>query len=192
MVEEQDIDPAVSAAPEAPAPVEPAAPAAEASSTLNTDQLFSGTADSATPAAEAAPVVMRGRIDRFGIAMGTGRRKTAVARVRLKQGSGELSINGRTLEDYFPTERDRSNVVAPLRTTENLGRVDIWVRVEGGGPTGQAGAIMLGVARALQALDPSLHGSLADHGFLTRDGRMVERKKYGRKKARRSFQFSKR
>ena len=135
---------------------------------------------------------IRGRIDRFGVAMGTGRRKTSVARVRVKDGSGKIEINGRPLEDYARVERDRHTIVAPLRIANLQDKVDVWVRVEGGGPTGQAGAILLGVARALQARDPGLHHTLSDNGFLTRDARMVERKKYGRKKARRSFQFSKR
>ncbi|MEX2285936.1 MAG: 30S ribosomal protein S9 [Planctomycetaceae bacterium] len=124
--------------------------------------------------------------------MGTGRRKTSVARVRVSKGKGDVSINGRSLEDYCRVERDRMNVEAPLRATDMYGKVDIWVRVNGGGPTGQAGAIVLGIARALQAMEPNLHGKLSEGGFLTRDGRMVERKKYGFKKARKSFQFSKR
>lgn len=136
--------------------------------------------------------VVRGKIDRFGVAMGTGRRKTSVARVRVSKGKGDVSINGRSLEDYCRVERDRMNVEAPLRATDMYGKVDIWVRVNGGGPTGQAGAIVLGIARALQAMEPNLHGKLSEGGFLTRDGRMVERKKYGFKKARKSFQFSKR
>lgn len=135
---------------------------------------------------------VRGKIDKFGVAMGTGRRKTAVARVRIKKGNGAMTVNGRSLEDYCRVERDRINVEAPLRATDTLGKVDIWVRVEGGGPTGQAGAMVLGIARALQTMDPTLHTRLADGGYLTRDGRMVERKKYGYKKARKSFQFSKR
>jgi small subunit ribosomal protein S9 len=138
-----------------------------------------------------APVI-RGRVDKFGVAMGTGRRKTSVARVRVKAGDGKLTINGRSLEDYFSVIRDRQMVTAPLRSTDQLGKVDVWVRVDGGGTTGQCGAIVLGVARALQVMDPGLHHTLADGGFLTRDGRMVERKKYGFKKARKSFQFSKR
>lgn len=138
-----------------------------------------------------APVI-RGRIDKFGVAMGTGRRKTAVARVRLQKGSGKFSINGRALEEFFCIGRDRELVLAPLRATNSEGQVDVWVRVQGGGTTGQAGAVVLGIARALQAYDAGLHHSLADGGFLTRDGRMVERKKYGKKKARKSFQFSKR
>nr|WP_145267209.1 30S ribosomal protein S9 [Calycomorphotria hydatis] len=124
--------------------------------------------------------------------MGTGRRKTAVARVRIKEGNGEITINGRTLEQHCPTVRDQAFVKAPLIKTEKLGKVDVWVRVQGGGTTGQTGAILLGIARALQAMDSSLHHTLQANGFLTRDERMVERKKYGHKKARRSFQFSKR
>lgn len=140
---------------------------------------------------EFAPM-LRGRVDRFGVAIGTGRRKTSVARVRIKEGNGKFTINGRTLEDYCPLERNRKMIEAPLRATERLGKVDVWVRVEGGGTTGQAGAILLGIARALEALDHGYHRLLHEHGFLTRDERMVERKKYGKKKARRSFQFSKR
>jgi small subunit ribosomal protein S9 len=154
------------------------------------------TLGSGAPAAEpaeprAAPKV-RGRIDRFGAAMGTGRRKTSVARVRMQRGSGKFTINDRALEDYFRVERNRALVEGPLAATDTLGKFDIWVRAQGGGTTGQVGAIVLGIARALQAMDPGLHPRLSEGGFLTRDGRMVERKKYGRKKARRSFQFSKR
>ena len=138
-----------------------------------------------------APVI-RGKIDKFGVAMGTGRRKTSVARVRIHKGNGELTINGRSLEEYFKTDRDRKNILAPLRATESEGDVNVWVRVNGGGTTGQAGAVVLGIARALEAMDPSLHYKLSEGGYLTRDGRMVERKKYGLRKARRSFQFSKR
>ena len=147
--------------------------------------------DTGAPAEEHIPVV-RGKIDRFGVAMGTGRRKTAVARVRIKRGKGEITINDRPLDDYFRTERDRNNILAPLRATGNEGKVDIWVRTDGGGITGQAGATLLGIARALQVMDPTLHSQLSSGGYLTRDARMVERKKYGFKKARRSFQFSKR
>jgi len=136
--------------------------------------------------------MIRGSIDRFGTAMGTGRRKTSVARVRISDGSGQFSVNGRDLDDYFSFERDVELVRSPLRETGMLGDVDVWVRVEGGGSTGQTGAIVLGIARALQAKDPNLHGTLHHGGFLTRDERAVERKKYGRAKARKSFQFSKR
>jgi small subunit ribosomal protein S9 len=138
-----------------------------------------------------APMV-RGKVDRAGTAIGTGRRKTAVARVRIVDGDGQLTINDRTLEDFFKTERDRQSVLGPLKATDTAGTVNVWVRVSGGGTTGQAGAIVLGIARALEARDPSLHATLSSSGYLSRDSRMVERKKYGLKKARRSFQFSKR
>ncbi len=138
------------------------------------------------------PQLVRGKIDKNGVAMGTGRRKTAVARVRLKDGSGVVTVNGRPLVEYCVGERDRNSVLAPLKATDLLGKVDISVLAHGGGPTGQAEAMMLGIARALQAKNPLLHGALADGGYLTRDSRMVERKMYGHKKSRRSFQFSKR
>ena len=138
-----------------------------------------------------APMI-RGKVDRFGVAIGTGRRKTSVARVRIKDGDGKLTINGRTLEDFFKVERDRQLVMAPLEATDSVGKVDVWIRVNGGGTTGQAGAIVLGIARTLEARDPDLHTILSSGGYLTRDSRMVERKKYGLRKARRSFQFSKR
>ncbi len=149
-----------------------------------------------TATEEVAPVqqtlVLRGKLDRFGIAMGTGRRKTAVARVRVKPGTGKVSINERELTDYFPVERYRLAIEAPLKDTGMLGKYDIWVRVDGGGPTGQSGAIVLGIARALEVLNPSIHETLRGGGYLSRDSRMVERKKFGFKKARKSFQFSKR
>lgn len=154
------------------------------------------TLGSGAPADETAePVVaptIRGKIDRFGVAMGTGRRKTAVARVRIKEGDGKFIINGRPLEEYLCVERDRRLVEAPLKAVEKHGKVDVWIRVNGGGTTGQTGAISLGIARALQAMDPGFHVTLSGGGYLTRDSRMVERKKYGFRKARRSFQFSKR
>ncbi len=147
---------------------------------------------------ESAPVdpnyqpTIRGKIDRFGVAMGTGRRKTAVARVRIKEGSGAFLINGRQMEEFLRIQRDRESVTAPLKVVGKLGQVDISVRVDGGGTTGQTGAIILGIARALQGMNETWHHSLANAGLLTRDDRMVERKKYGKRKARRSYQFSKR
>lgn len=149
---------------------------------------------SASAQAESPKVasVIRGKVTREGVALGTGRRKTAVARVRVQNGKGQLSINGRDLNEYFTLERDQNMILAPLKATGQHGKVDIWVRVNGGGSTGQTGAVVLGIARALQAKDPELHHTLSSGGYLTRDGRMVERKKYGFKKARRSFQFSKR
>ncbi len=123
---------------------------------------------------------------------GTGRRKTAVARVRLRAGTGKFEINRRPLEKYFSEDKDRQDVVAPLKATETLGKVDVFVNVAGGGYTGQAGAIMLGVARALKIANAEYEDALRNGGYLTRDSRMVERKKPGRSGARRSFQFSKR
>ncbi len=136
--------------------------------------------------------MIRGKVDRFGVAMGTGRRKTSVARVRIKEGTGVFEINGRKMEEFMCVERDRESVTAPLKVVGKLGQVDIFVRVEGGGTTGQTGAIILGIARALQGMNETWHHSLANAGLLTRDDRMVERKKYGKRKARRSYQFSKR
>ncbi|WP_423838991.1 30S ribosomal protein S9 [Symmachiella dynata] len=140
----------------------------------------------------AAPVVIRGHLDKFGVAWGTGRRKSSVARVRVREGNGNVTINGRPLDEYFHVERDRHTVGAPLEATSMTDSVDVIVNVKGGGTTGQAGAIMLGVARALQVMNPELHETLSAGHYLTRDSRMVERKKYGLKKARKSFQFSKR
>lgn len=190
------------ATPEAPAdePVaaadEPAAEAAveDASADAASDLPELTLGDGAPAEAEevAAPLIVRGKIDRFGVAMGTGRRKTSVARVRIKDGNGEFVVNGKPFEEFFCVERDRKMVQEALKMTEMRDKVDVWVRVNGGGTTGQTGAVILGVARALQVKDPSLHHVLASGGYLTRDDRMVERKKYGRRKARRSYQFSKR
>jgi small subunit ribosomal protein S9 len=153
---------------------------------------FSSAVATSGEEAPSMATVIRGKIDKFGVAMGTGRRKTSVARVRIQRGDGKLTVNGRNVEDYCRLERDRIDIEAPLRATDTFGKVDVWVRVQGGGTTGQAGAVVLGIARALQAMDASLHSKLSEGGFLTRDSRMVERKKYGYKKARKSFQFSKR
>ncbi|MBU6399683.1 MAG: 30S ribosomal protein S9 [Verrucomicrobia bacterium] len=124
--------------------------------------------------------------------LGTGRRKTAVARVRLCSGSGKVMINGRSLEHYFLTETARAHAVQPLVTTESANRFDVRVNVEGGGPAGQAGAVRHGIARALLAADATLRSLLKSHGFLTRDPRTRERKKYGQPGARKRFQYSKR
>lgn len=124
--------------------------------------------------------------------MTVGRRKNAVARVKLKEGSGKITINERDLENYFPVDTLRGEVLKPFKATETLGRYDAKIRVMGGGSTGQAGAIKLGIARSLVAIDEDLRSNLRKAGLLTRDPRMVERKKYGQKKARKRFQFSKR
>lgn len=121
-----------------------------------------------------------------------GRRKTAVARVKIVDGSGKILINEKPLEKYFPIEILRGEVLKPFEVTNTAGRYDVRIKVEGGGSTGQAGAIRLGIARSLVMLDEDLRATLRNHGLLTRDPRMVERKKYGQKKARKRFQFSKR
>ncbi|MBI3272999.1 MAG: 30S ribosomal protein S9 [Planctomycetes bacterium] len=126
------------------------------------------------------------------LALGTGRRKTAVARVRLKLGTGKVLVNAEAFERYFPTEGDRIDVLTPFNSTKVLGKYDLEARVSGGGKSGQAQAILLGVARALCKADPTLEPKLREDHLLTRDQRMKERKKYGRRGARRSFQFSKR
>jgi small subunit ribosomal protein S9 len=123
---------------------------------------------------------------------GTGRRKTAVARVRIRDGSGKYMINGLEVDAYFHQETQRSDVRSPLRATEMGERLDVFVNVQGGGKSAQSGAALLGLARALAEHRPDLLPILRDAEMLTRDARMVERKKYGHKKARRSFQFSKR
>ena len=120
------------------------------------------------------------------------RRKTAVARIFLSPGNGAVSVNKRTLEEYFPSEILRTIVYQPLTTTQELGKFDIFINVKGGGISGQAEAIRMAIARALAESNPENRPALKKEGFLTRDPRMVERKKYGRRKARRKFQFSKR
>ena len=124
--------------------------------------------------------------------LGTGRRKTSVARVRLASGSGKITVNGRTFENYFPTDTLRGVVTAPLSRTETTNKFDVNVNVSGGGPSGQAGAVRHGIARALLEADANLRAALKADGFLTRDPRMKERKKYGQPGARKRFQFSKR
>jgi len=121
---------------------------------------------------------------------GTGRRKKAVARVRVRPGTGLIQINGKELDAYFPTADQRRLVLGPLDAAGVKGKMDVVARVHGGGPVGQAGAVRLGIARAVKS--ESTEQSLRDGGFLTRDARMKERKKYGQRGARRRFQFSKR
>ena len=122
----------------------------------------------------------------------TGRRKEAMARVRLVPGSGTVTVNKRSLDDYFPNNVLKMIIKQPLLSTETAERFDIHVTVQGGGPSGQAGAIRHGIARALLAIDESLKETLRRNGFLTRDPREKESKKYGRKRARKRFQYSKR
>lgn len=126
------------------------------------------------------------------LSLGTGRRKTAVARVFLRAGSGEITVNGKKAEEYFANPSLLFVVKQPLDVTDSLTKYDLLITTHGGGPTGQAGACRHGIARALVAVDESNRRTLRANGFLTRDPRMVERKKYGRRGARRRFQFSKR
>ncbi len=143
-----------------------------------------------------APVRESRGPDAHGWFRGTGRRKAAVARVRLKAGSGQFHIRGRVrtrpLEEYFNETRDRDSITNVLKNTDTVGKVDVYVNCDGGGFMGQAGAIVLGLGRALREFDPGLESNLREHGYLTRDARKVERKKYGQAGARRRFQFSKR
>ena len=124
--------------------------------------------------------------------LGTGKRKTSVARIILRPGDGKTWVNGKTLEEYFPRLAHRAIAVAPLKTAGLEGRYDLRVRVHGGGPSGQAGAVRHGIARALVEADPELRVPLKRQGYLTRDARIVERKKAGLHKARKAPQFSKR
>ncbi|HQR88189.1 30S ribosomal protein S9 [Caulobacter sp. B11] len=138
----------------------------------------------------AAPAVQK--IDAQGRAYATGKRKNAIARVWIKPGKGTITINGRDQEVYFARPVLRMMIAQPLQVTDRLGQFDVVVTVEGSGLSGQAGAVRHGLSKALTYYEPSLRPVLKPHGFLTRDSRVVERKKYGKAKARRSFQFSKR
>jgi len=130
--------------------------------------------------------------DKGGFYWGTGRRKSSVARVRIKPGDGKLLINKKEVGDYFPREQDRQAIQAPLKAVDAEGAFDVFVNVRGGGTTGQSGATSLGIARALGHYNEDYLPALRDGRYLTRDGRMVERKKPGQKGARKRFQFSKR
>lgn len=144
------------------------------------------------PAAPAATVVVEPKIDEHGRAYGTGRRKSATARVWIKRGSGKITINGKDQEKYFARPVLRMVIAQPLIEAGRATEFDVICTVKGSGLSGQAGAVRHGISRALVAFEPSLRAKLKPHGFMTRDPRTVERKKYGRAKARRSFQFSKR
>ena len=145
----------------------------------------------ATPAAPAAPLREK-QVDAQGRAYATGRRKDAVARVWIKPGSGKVVVNGRDQEVYFARPTLRLVIDQPFQVADRAGQYDVIATVKGGGLSGQAGAVKHGIAQALAKFEPALRGAVKAAGFLTRDSRVVERKKYGRAKARRSFQFSKR
>jgi small subunit ribosomal protein S9 len=127
-----------------------------------------------------------------GYHWGTGRRKTAVARVRIRPGEGTITINGRDYQEHFPTLRARNLLLSPLLHTKTINKYDVFVNIRGGGVISQAGAVVLGISRALVKVQPEIERALRADGYLTRDPREKERKKYGRRGARRSFQFSKR
>jgi small subunit ribosomal protein S9 len=164
----------------APAPVEAEAPAEE-------------TAEAAPPPppAQEAPIREQ-QLDKYGRAYATGRRKDAIARVWLKPGSGQITVNGREQEVYFARPSLRLVINQPFDVADRKGAYDVVATVKGGGLSGQAGAVKHGIAQALSRYEPALRTAVKQAGFLTRDPRVVERKKYGRAKARRSFQFSKR
>ena len=137
--------------------------------------------------------MVAGKKDKIsGDSLGTGRRKSSIARVRVRGGSGKVTINRKSLDEYFVNDQDREAITSTLAAVEHTEKVDVMVRVTGGGLTGQSGAVRMGLARALVSFDESLHETLREGGYLTRDSRMKERKKPGLRGARRGVQFSKR
>ena len=174
--------------PEVPAVVE--TPAAETASVETADV---ETIEAPAPVAPQIETPLREQqLDKYGRAYATGRRKDAIARVWLKPGSGKIEINGRDQAVYFARPTLRLVINQPFGITDRVGQYDVVATVKGGGLSGQAGAVKHGIAQALSRYEPALRSAVKREGFLTRDSRVVERKKYGRAKARRSFQFSKR
>jgi len=152
-----------------------------------------GSPDAATETpTEVRPLRQPAKPDAGGFVWGTGRRKAAVARVRIRAGSGVFLIKGREIPIFFSELRDQADCMSPLKVTQMEGKIDVFVNAHGGGYMGQAGAVKLGLARALIGYDPTLETILREHNLLSRDPRRVERKKYGQRGARRRFQFSKR
>jgi small subunit ribosomal protein S9 len=170
----------------AAAPVE-----AEAEAQAPAEEAAAPVAPAAPPPVEAAPLREQ-QLDKYGRAYATGRRKDAVARVWLKPGSGKIEVNGRDQSIYFARPTLRLVINQPFGVTDRVGQYDVVATVKGGGLSGQAGAVKHGISQALTRYEPALRTTIKQAGFLTRDPRVVERKKYGRAKARRSFQFSKR
>jgi small subunit ribosomal protein S9 len=186
---------AAETAPETKAETEaaPAAPATETVSDLaDLKDIAGDTADAAAIAAQPAAPLREQELDQYGRAYATGRRKDATARVWLKPGKGKIIVNGRDQEVYFARPTLRLVINQPFAITEREGQYDVIATVRGGGLSGQAGAVKHGISQALTKYEPALRSTVKSAGFLTRDSRVVERKKYGRAKARRSFQFSKR
>ncbi|WP_035693302.1 30S ribosomal protein S9 [Azospirillum halopraeferens] len=160
---------------------------AQVTTTLSSLKDLQAAGTESAPADTSAP-----KLDKFGRAYATGKRKDAVARVWIKPGSGKISINGRDIEVYFARPVLRMMINQPFGLVDRAGQFDVLCTVAGGGLSGQAGAVRHGISKALTYFEPALRPPLKAAGFLTRDARVVERKKYGRAKARRSFQFSKR
>lgn len=156
------------------------------------DQPLETMVEQAEQVAVATQTRPRAQGPKFGYYWGTGRRKTAIARVRIKAGDGKFEVNGKPFDTYFTEERDRNSAQLPLKVSEQLGRWDVFCNANGGGFHGQADSIMLGLARALITANAEFEQALRDHNLLSRDERKKERKKYGRRGARRGFQFSKR
>ncbi|MCL6697274.1 30S ribosomal protein S9 [Sphingomonas sp. NSE70-1] len=178
---------------------EPEAPAVAETPAAETETVEAPAAEAAEAEAPAAPVVTQAetplreqQLDKYGRAYATGRRKDAVARVWLKPGTGKIEVNGRDQSIYFARPTLRLVINQPFDVTDRVGQYDVVATVKGGGLSGQAGAVKHGIAQALSRYEPTLRTAVKREGFLTRDSRVVERKKYGRAKARRSFQFSKR
>ena len=156
------------------------------------DATATPTNESAEAVKSTLPMVREKKIDALGRAYGTGKRKAAIARVWIKPGKGTITVNGRLASDYFASAVREMVIAQPFEATNTKGHFDVFCTVKGGGLSGQAGAVRHGISRALQAYDPDLRPMMKPLGLLTRDARRVERKKFGRAKARRSFQFSKR
>jgi len=169
-----------------------AQPAPAPAAAAETNEAPAQAAASTPPPAQSETPLREQQLDKYGRAYATGRRKDAVARVWLKPGSGKIEVNGRDQETYFARPSLRLVINQPFDITDRKGQYDVVITVKGGGLSGQAGAVKHGIAQALSRFEPALRTTVKQAGFLTRDPRVVERKKYGRAKARRSFQFSKR
>ena len=186
-------EPKAEATPDSPsAPPSSPEPAPAASDAVATVEAVADAPVTETPAVAAEPVILEPVIDAQGRAYATGKRKNAVARVWIMPGAGQLTVNGRDGDSYFARPVLRMIINQPLAAVDRASQYDVWCTVTGGGLSGQAGAVRHGIAKALTSYEPGLRPRLKGGGFLTRDSRVVERKKYGKRKARRSFQFSKR
>ena len=159
---------------------------------LTEDKAGMAALETLSETAETAPAVVEPKIDELGRSYATGRRKNASARVWIKRGTGRMTVNGKDVNTYFARPVLQMLLAQPFEVVERSGEFDVMATVSGGGLSGQAGAVRHGISRALTYFEPGLRPALKSGGFLTRDPRVVERKKYGKAKARRSFQFSKR